>query len=155
METAIDGTTPVALQTPESFVVTVQGETVNVPLDGTTVERDNAWTSSQGHEVWWPSEAANDQEHCSITACVKIRLNMGAGDVVQFSTVANVAVKSYTWWDSDRVDRIPGGATGISVDRSGTFDDLDERRGGLRVSEFTDDKWYNLGAYENLSLIHI
>ena len=72
METAIDSSTPFELQIPESFVVTVAGESVNVPLDGTTVERDNAWTSSQGHEVWWPSQAVNDQEHCSITACVKI-----------------------------------------------------------------------------------
>ena len=37
-------------------------------------------------------------------ACVKIRLNMEAGDVVRFTTVAHVAVKSYTWWDHDRVD---------------------------------------------------
>ncbi|MEC8741972.1 MAG: transglutaminase-like domain-containing protein [Candidatus Thermoplasmatota archaeon] len=150
METAIDSSTPFALQTPESFVVTVAGESVNVPLDGTTVERDNAWTSSQGHEVWWPSQAVNDQEHCSITACVKIRLNMEAGDVVRFTTVAHVAVKSYTWWDHDRVDaRIPGGATGINVDRSGTFDDLDDRRDGLRVGQFTDGRWYDLGVYEN------
>ena len=150
MPTAIDGSTPMVLQAPESFIVTVQGESVNVPLDGSTLERDNAWTSVQGHEVWWPSQVEGDQEHCSIAACVKIRLNMGPGDVVTFSTVANVAVKSYTWWDHDSVNgRLPGGTTGINLERSGSFDDLVNRRDGLRVTEFSDDKWYNLGSYEN------
>ena len=35
------------------------------------------------------------------------------------------------------------------MDRSGTFDDLDDRRDGLRVGEFTDGRWYDLGIYEN------
>ena len=107
METAIDSSTPFALQIPESFVVTVDGESVNVPLDGTTVDRDNAWTSSQGHEVWWPVRRSTIKStfHHGLR---QIRLNMEAGDVVRFTTVANVAVKSYTWWDHDRVDaRIP------------------------------------------------
>jgi len=150
MATSINGSTPMQLQTPESFVVTVAGESVSVPLDGSVLERDNAWTSAQGHEVWWPSEAIGDQEHCSIAACVKIRLNMQAGDVVEFSAVSNVAVSSHTWWDHDRVDgRIPGGPSGISLERSGTFADLDDRRDGQRVNEYTDPKWYNLGNYEN------
>ena len=149
MAANIDGSTPTALQTPESFVVTVAGESVSVPLDGTVLERDNAWTTSDGHEVWWPSEA-DDQEHCSITACVKVRLNMNAGDVIEFSTLSNVAVSSYTWWSHDRVDsRISGGAMGINVDRSGTFDDMENRRDGQRMDEFSDPKWYNLGTYED------
>ncbi len=150
METGINGSAPLPLQTPTGFVVKVAGEDVNVPTDGTVLERENAWTSTDGHEVWWPSVASNDQEHCSITACVKIRLNMQAGDVVPFSTVSNVDVASYTWWDDDTVDgRIPGGSSGINVERSGTFEDMDDRRDGLRVDQYTDSKWYDLGTYED------
>lgn len=142
----MDGSEPVMLQRPIGFAVSVGSERVNVPLDGSRRERAEAWTSLEGHEVWWPTTQPNSQDHCPIATCVKVRLNMDPGERVQFTTESTVSVSSHTWWDAERVDdRVPGKEHGINVDTSGTFDDIAQRGGGLRSSTFGAERWYALG----------
>jgi hypothetical protein len=142
----MDGSEPVMLQRPIGFTVSVGSERVNVPLDGSRRERAEAWTSLEGHEVWWPTTQPNSQDHCPIATCVKVRLNMDPGERVQFTTESTVSVSSHTWWDAARVDdRVPGKEHGINVDTSGTFDDIAQRGGGLRSSTFGAERWYALG----------
>jgi hypothetical protein len=142
----MDGSEPVMLQRPIGFTVSVGSERVNVPLDGSRRERAEAWTSLEGHEVWWPTTQPNSQDHCPIATCVKVRLNMDPGERVQFTTESTVSVTSHTWWDAARVDdRVPGKEHGINVDTSGTFDDIAQRGGGLRSSTFGAERWYALG----------
>ncbi len=142
----MDGSEPVMLQRPIGFTVSVGSERVDVPLDGSRRERAEAWTSLEGHEVWWPTTQPNSQDHCPIATCVKVRLNMDPGERVQFTTESTVSVTSHTWWDAARVDdRVPGKEHGINVDTSGTFDDIAQRGGGLRSSTFGAERWYALG----------
>lgn len=141
----MDGSTPLMLQQPVAFAVTVGTERVDVPLDGTTRERGEAWTSLGGHEVWWPSTQPGSQDFCPIATCVKVRLNMDAGERVLFTTASTVSVSSHTWWDDARVDDgIPGKNFGINVHTSGSFDDVAQRGGGVRANTFADDQWYAL-----------
>ena len=90
---------------------------MNVPLDGSTLERDNAWTSAKDTRCGGRASGGRSGTLLHQRAS-KIRLNMGPGDVVH-SARSQMAVKSYTWWDHDSVNGIPGGTTGINLERSG------------------------------------
>lgn len=142
----MDGSPTALLQEPLAFAVTIGNERVDVPLDGSTKARADAWTSLGGHNVWWPITEPGSQDFCPVGRCVKIYLDMSPGEVVRFTTEATVKVNSHTWWDSTRVDdRVPGKELGITVDTSGTFADIDNRGGGVRSSTFGESQWFDLG----------
>ena len=139
-----DPAEPVTLQQTLQITLDVDGQTINIPLDGLpSREYDDRITTSAGHEVWWPG-VGNDANACPIDACVKVKVNMEPGDVVRYSFNVQVQSNSYSWWDSNRVDaRVPGQSLGINMDNSGTFDDLQQRGNGVRADQFGDLLWYS------------
>lgn len=144
-----DGTdeiAPVTLQQTLQITLSIDGQDINVPLDGMP-DRDyaSAITTPSGHEVWWPSVGDGD-EQCPLAKCIKVRTNfLSAGDV-RYTLNLHMQSTSYSWWDEGRVDaRIAGKETGINVENSGTFDDLAQRGNGVRQGQFGSNLWYDRG----------
>lgn len=142
-----DAIEPTTLQQTLQISLVVDGQSINIPLDGLpSREHNDRITTSDGHEVWWPGVGNGDND-CPIAACVKVKVNLDAGESVAYSFNIQVQSVSYSWWDSNRVDaRIDGKSTGINMDNSGTFEDLNDRGNGLRAAQFGDELWYNRGT---------
>ena len=70
---------------------------------------------------------------CSVDICVKVKLNLDAGETASFTYAVSLTSTSYSWWSSSRVDaRVDGSSNGINVDRSGDFSDIFDRGGGTK-----------------------
>ena len=120
-----DGTNqsePVVLQQTLQITLEIDGQDINVPIDGMPDRnRANAIITSGGHEVWWPAVGSGDDE-CPLAKCVKVRVHFQDGGNLQYAFNVRLQSTSYSWWDDGRVDsRIAGKDIGINVDNSGTL----------------------------------
>ena len=145
-----DGTNqsePVVLQQTLQITLEIDGQDINVPIDGMPDRnRANAIITSGGHEVWWPAVGSGDDE-CPLAKCVKVRVHFQDGGNLQYAFNVRMQSTSYSWWDDGRVDsRIAGKDIGINVDNSGTFDDLANRGNGVRQAQFAGNYWYDRGG---------
>ena len=144
-----DGTeeaTPTVLQQTLQITLSIDGQDINVPLDGMPDRAfSNAITTQNGHEVWWP-QVGDDEGECPLAKCIKVRTNFLASGEVRYTLNLHMQSISYSWWDDGRVDaRIAGKETGINVENSGTFSDVAQRGNGVRQGEFGGSLWYDRG----------
>jgi hypothetical protein len=149
-----DGVTPndspEAIQKINSIKLIINdAEMINVPLDGIP-EKPFAEKiiTSNGHSIWWPGVGPSNND-CKIGNCVRFNLSLGPGESARITFAVNLTSTSYSWWDwpSTRSDsRVAGFSDGISLDRSGTFDDISERGGGSKLLQFGSKQWYNRGT---------
>ncbi len=137
---------PTTIQKTELITMVVGSQSVNVPIDGMpSKEHSNRITTSEGHEIWWPSVGQDDNE-CSVAKCVKVKMNLGPNEATSYAFNVQVTSYSYTWWNDARVKSIvPGKSMGINVDNSGTFDDY-QLRNSQKASEFGTKLWYDRGG---------
>jgi hypothetical protein len=141
---------PEAIQKINSIKLIINdAEMINVPLDGIP-EKPFAEKiiTSNGHSVWWPGVGPSNND-CKIGNCVRFNLSLGPGESARITFAVNLTSTSYSWWDwpSTRSDsRVAGFSDGISLDRSGTFDDISERGGGSKLLQFGSKQWYNRGT---------
>ena len=97
------------LQVVNSVVVSIDGETISIPINGDIRERSSAYTTNSGHEIWWPS-LGNGDDFCKFGPCMKIRVVMPQGSSTTFSVISEVTSTSYSWWDSPRVNALVEGS---------------------------------------------
>ena len=135
---------PTVLQQTLQITVAIDGQEINVPVDGMPHRSyQNALSTPSGYEVGWPEVGAGE-ERCPLAKCVKVRTQFTDGGTVSFAFNIRVQSTSYSWWDDGRVDaRIAGKNIGINMENSGTFEDLTRRGNGVRLAEFGGDTWYN------------
>lgn len=134
------------LQVVNSVVVSIDGETISIPINGDIRERSSAYTTNSGHEIWWPS-LGNGDDFCKFGPCMKIRVVMPQGSSTTFSVISEVTSTSYSWWDSPRVNAlVEGSQLGTSYDRSGDFSDISERAAGRDSKRYSDELWYDRGS---------
>ena len=139
------------IQKINSMTLTVNNVDYSIPLLGNPVKPiGDKITTADGHEIWWPGVGVGE-DMCSVDICVKIKLNLAPGESASFTFAVSLTSTSYSWWSStSRVDsRVDGISNGISVDRSGTFDDIVNRGNGTKSSQFTAPKWYDRGSSES------
>ena len=147
-----DGTTP--NDTPESIqkinsikLIVNDAELIPIPLEGVPEKPfSEKIVTSDGHSVWWPGVGPGVND-CKIGNCVKFNLSLGPGESAKITFAVNLTSTSYSWWSSTRVDsRVAGYSDGISLDRSGTFDNIAERGGGSKLIQFGAKQWYDRGT---------
>ena len=146
-------TDPLVLQQTLQLTLSIDGQDINVPIDGMPDRSiDNAIITSGEHQVWWPAVGEGDDE-CPLKKCIKVRLNFDDGGNVQYAFNVRVQSTSYSWWDDGRVDsRIAGKDSGINADNSGTFADLANRGNGVRQAEFGGTYWYDRGGADGYAI---
>ena len=149
MYTYTDGTQDLPNQKIQDVVSTelrIDGQSINIPLENTAIRLySDAITTPSGHKIWWPGTSGSDKTYCVGGPCVKVTSYLGPGESMTYEYLVTISTKSFTWWsEADVVDpRIPGFASGIIEENSGTFDDFENRGGGERIDDFTSIRWYN------------
>ena len=139
--------TPSSLQQTLQITLVIDGQDINVPIDGMPDRPySNAISTPSGHEVWWPSVGEGTTE-CPIAKCIKVRTSFQNGGTARYEVHLHMQSTSYAWWDdSSRVDaRVEGRDMGINAENSGTFDDLAQRGNGVRQGQFGNSLWYDRG----------
>ena len=139
--------TPSSLQQTLQITLVIDGQDINVPIDGMPDRPyTNAISTPSGHEVWWPSVGEGTTE-CPIAKCIKVRTSFQNGGTARYEVHLHMQSTSYAWWDdSSRVDaRVEGRDIGINAENSGTFDDLAQRGNGVRQGQFGNSLWYDRG----------
>jgi len=139
--------TPSSLQQTLQITLVIDGQDINVPIDGMPDRPySNAISTPSGHEVWWPSVGEGTTE-CPIAKCIKVRTSFQNGGTARYEVHLHMQSTSYAWWDdSSRVDaRVEGRDIGINAENSGTFDDLAQRGNGVRQGQFGNSLWYDRG----------
>ncbi len=139
-----DAHEPVVLQQTLQITLAIDGQDINVPVDGMPHRTHaNAVSTPSGYEVWWPAVGPGEDQ-CPVAKCVKVRTYFTNGGSISFAFNIRVQSTSYSWWDDGRVDaRVAGKDIGINAENSGTFDDLTRRGNGVRAAQFGGDTWYN------------
>ena len=147
---AYDDGTEVAksnIQTIIDMELRIDGEVIAIPSDGLPYRsKANAILTQDGNEVWWPGQGSGS-DFCPHGPCVRVSIDVPSGthETVDFAVTLHSA--THTWWHSTRMDgKIDGKSEGVSVHRSGTFDDISERGMSARVNEFSDNPWYDRGG---------
>ena len=150
MYTYTDGTPDLPnqkIQDVTAIELRIDGQSINIPLESTAIRSHaEAITTANGHKVWWPGTSGSGSQYCIGGPCVKVTINLGPNQDTSFEYLVTISSKSYTWWsDADEgVDpRIPGFASGMLEQNSGTFEDFENRGGGERVDDCTAIRWYN------------
>ena len=150
MYTYTDGTPDLPnqkIQDVTAIELRIDGQSINIPLESTAIRSyAEAITTANGHKVWWPGTSGSGSQYCIGGPCVKVTINLGPNQDTSFEYLVTISSKSYTWWsdaDEDVDIRIPGFASGMLEQNSGTFDDFENRGGGERVDDFTAIRWYN------------
>ena len=145
--------TPTVLQQTLQITLSVDGQDINVPIDGMPDRSySNAITTANGHEVWWPTVGSGDKQ-CPLAKCVKVRSSFLNGGSLHYEFNVQIQSISYSWWDDGRVDaRIAGKELGINAENSGTFADLAYRGNGVRQAEFSGDYWYDRGGSDGYAI---
>ena len=147
-----DGSDPLmtqSIQEINQIELILNGVSYGIPLLGEPSRMpDDKLITSEGHEIWWPGVGIGD-DMCSVDICVKVKLNLDAGETASFTYAVSLTSTSYSWWSSSRVDtRVDGSSNGINVDRSGDFSDIVDRGGGTKAAQFTSSTWYNKGRFD-------
>ncbi|MEL0331347.1 MAG: transglutaminase-like domain-containing protein [Candidatus Poseidoniales archaeon] len=141
-----DDLTPSSLQQTLQITLNIDGQDINVPIDGMPDRPySNAISTPSGHEVWWPS-VGEGATQCPIAKCIKVRTSFQNGGTARYEVNLLMQSTSYAWWDDGRVDaRVAGKDIGINAENSGTFDDLTQRGNGVRQGQFGNALWYDRG----------
>lgn len=146
-----DGTEPVPstnIQKINRITIQIDQEEFDVPLNGFPIKSvEDRLTTSNGHEIWWPGYGTG-ADYCSVSTCVKVKLNLANGDVAQIVYKVSLTSTAYSWWDDGRVDsRIAGSSDGINMENSGTFDEVIQRDsfGDSQAYLTSNQKWYDRG----------
>jgi len=150
MYTYTDGTQDLPNQKIQDVVSTelrIDGQSINIPLETSAIRLySDAITTPSGHKIWWPGTSGSDNKYCVGGPCVKVTSYLNPGESMTYEYLVTISTKSFTWWSDvdEGVDpRIPGFASGILEENSGTFDDFENRGGGERVDDFTAIRWYS------------
>ena len=132
-----------------SHQIIVDGEVINIPLEGKpTKSKANAVVTAKGTQIWWPGIVnQNNDDMCSHGACIRVSTDVEPGSHKKVDFSVTLKSSSHTWWQSTRVDgKIEGKSEGISLDRSGTFEDVKYRGEGVLSTNFASQKyWYERG----------
>ena len=138
---------PTSIQITTAISISFGSEEYSIPTNGFPIRTAaEKLVTSNGHEIWWPGVGSND-DFCSVSNCVKVKVNLAPGESSSFTYSVGVHSTSYSWHEGMRVDsRIAGNENGINVDNSGVFSDLAERDSGQKYIDFGDDLWYNRGS---------
>ena len=163
----------VLIQEIKSVTVLIDGESINVPLNGATISYENAQTTAQGSKIWWPqtdpdATSSDENKVCLHGPCVRFNTIIPPGQ--QTSTckftdamtgvakdtmchkrvdfVVTMKSKSYTWWNSATISSlVEGKQWGVNAEKSGTFADIPNRESGIRSNTFLQSqKWYDRGG---------
>ncbi len=138
-----------SIQTISAITVTIDGgELFNIPLNGLpTKSVEEKLVTNNGHEIWWPGSGSGN-DFCSLSSCVKLRLNLDPGQTSSFEYTITLTSTAYSWWEnSQRVDtRVNGIETGISMSNSGTFEDVSLRNPFGDAQQHRTTKWYDRGT---------
>ena len=147
-----DGTESVdssTLQKINKITIKIDQEEFNVPLNALPVKSvADKLVTTNGHEIWWPGYGTGN-DYCSVSSCVKVKLNLQYGETSTIVYKVSLTSTAYSWWDNGRVDsRIDGSDMGISVENSGTFDDVIQRdvSGESQTYLTPNKKWYDAGT---------
>jgi hypothetical protein len=148
-----DSEPALVLQETLELAMVVDGERINVPIDGLPDRSySNRITTASGHEVWWPAVGLGDDE-CPLAKCIVVRVNLDQPKSVRYTFEVRVKSTSYSWWDDGRVDaRVAGKSNGISVESAGTFADIAQRGNGVRQADFGGGLWYDRERNPGVSL---
>ena len=139
------------IQTILSLELRIDGETISIPMDGSIRSKANAINTSDNSQVWWPLPG-NNSDMCPHGPCVRVSIDVPSGthETVDFAVTLHSA--THTWWHSTRMDsKIEGKSEGVSVARSGTFDDIAQRGEGIQSSTFASMPWYDRNDGNNPS----
>jgi hypothetical protein len=149
-----------------SMELRIDGETITIPAEGKPYkEYDDAYITSGGNKVWWPSlnpldnpgtpgvNEMKDPEGCRHGACIRVSFDIPADthDTIDFAVTLEST--SHTWWHSTKMDgKVEGKSEGTSVSRSGTFEDIENRRFGAYSNDFASSKrWHDRGVIEGVN----
>ena len=136
------------IQIINSIELRIDGEVISIPKDGLPYKsKASAVTTAQGSLVWWPGEGTGD-DYCGHGNCVKIDMTIPEFSHEVVTMAVSVDAKSFSWWHSTRVDgSLEGKSEGVSISRSGDFDDISQRGQGTRYSQFGQyEEWYDRGG---------
>ena len=91
--------------------------------------------------MYWPGDGdSSDTSYCSFGPCVKWEGTTPAAGDVSIVVRYTIKAKSYSWW-ADFSGNVAGTSTGISLDNSGTYSDIETR--GQHSARFADhSKWF-------------
>ena len=145
-----------------SMELRLDGETITIPANGLPhKDKSEAIVTSKGNLVWWPdanpldnpsteSNEMTDSDGCRHGPCVRVSFDIPADthDTIDFAVTLEAT--SHTWWHSSKMDgKVEGKSEGTSVSRSGTFEDIENRRSGIYSNEFASSKkWYDRGGMD-------
>ena len=149
-----------------SMELRIDGETITIPAEGKPhKEKSNAYVTSKGNHVWWPSmnpldnpntageNEMKDTDGCRHGPCVRVSFDIPADthDTIDFAVTLEST--SHTWWHSTKMDgKVEGKSEGTSVSRSGTFEDIENRRLGVYSNDFaSSQRWYDRGVIEGVN----
>ncbi len=133
-----------SIQKINALSLIINGVSYDIPLLGDPPRMPNdKLITTDGHEIWWPGVGIGD-DMCVVDNCVKVKFDLDPGDKASFTFAVSLTATSYSWWSSSRVDsRIDGSSNGISVESSGSFDDIINRGAGIKAAQFAStDTWY-------------
>ena len=121
----------------------IDGDEITIPKVGTK-SKANAVVTSDGNLVWWPGQGTGS-DYCPHGPCVRVSIDVPAGTHEKVDFAVTLHSSTHTWWHSTRMDgKIEGKSEGVSVARSGTFDDISERGWGSRANTFASTmNWYD------------
>lgn len=126
----------------------IDGEVIPIPKDGLPTRTEaNAVITAQGNKVWWPGMGSGS-DYCGHGACVRISLDVPEFSHETVDLAVTLQAKSHSWWHSTRVAGVVDGKSeGVSLARSGTFEDIENRGNGIRHTAFIDNnmdlQWYD------------
>ena len=127
--------------------VRIDGVVFTIPAGGLpTLSRDDSEKTPEGNEVWWPGQGTGS-DFCQPGPCVRVSMDVPGNSHETLDFAVTLHSYSHTWWHSTRVDGlVPGKSEGVSVSRSGTFDDVESRGYGTRYTTFGQHlEWYDRG----------
>ncbi len=131
------------IQTILNIELRIDGEVIPIPKQGTK-SKSNAVETSQGNLVWWPG-IGQGSDDCGHGKCVRISMDVPEFSHETVDLAVTLKAKSHSWWHTTRVSGlVEGKSEGVSLARSGTFDDIQERGQGTRHSQFGQYiEWYD------------
>ncbi len=140
-----------------SHEIRVDGQIIQIPLEGKpTKSKDNAIVTNAGTQIWWPGIVNPDNDDfCPHGTCVRVSTDVDSNSHKTLEFVVTIKSTSHSWWHSTRIDgKIEGKSEGVSLARSGTFDEIKQRGGGVETlyKKFGDQKYWYDRSQENWAI---
>jgi len=145
----LDGNTvePQSIQKMLKIEYRLNGQTVEIPLDGSVKSIQEAISTGAGSMLWWPGIDIDNEDMCVYGPCIKWSINMQPNSEAEVQIAYTVSSTSHSWWKSSKVDsKVQGSSDGVSESRAGTFDQISTRTDSTKVQAFTSEQWYNRGG---------